>query len=237
MEYNSIYGAIKIDRDYANSIAFIKSLGEDKIYPFINTNMFGLGEYVRPYYYENMLITFGTTYKSFGLDLIDWNLFILKMEHILRNIDFESAQFHIDSYVGDFVFHWGNKKKVLSHWKDDYKKDEYKLIETEEFYFGFGDRGLSINYPDPRYKPEFDELSYADFSYPIKFHKDAFEKVRLFNRRIQEIQIGTKINYETIMNERMDDRVFEILYDLKLKKVYDINEYYGDIKLYKHVDL
>ncbi|OAQ43512.1 hypothetical protein A5893_17145 [Pedobacter psychrophilus] len=236
MENNSIYGAIKIDRDYANSIAFIKSLGEDKIYPFINTNMFGLGEYVRPFYYENMLITFGTTYKSFGLELIDWNLFILKMEHILRNIDFESAQFHFDSNIGDFVFHWVNKNKVLPHWKDDYKNKEYNLIESEEFYFGFGDRGLTTPYP-ARFEAELDELSVDEFSYPIKFQKTAVEKVRLFNKRIKEIQIGTKINFETIMNERMDDRVFEILYDLKLKGFYDINEYYGDVTLYKHVDL
>jgi len=233
MEYNSIYGVIKIDRDYAKSVAYIKSIGEDPFYPFINTNMFGLGEYVRPYYYENMLITFGTTYKNFGYRLIDWNLFILKIENILRNIDFKHAKFHIDSYTGDFVFYWVNKSKVLSHWQNDYKKDEWKLIETDEFYFGFGDRPLTTPDPDDRYKKELDELDWEGFSYPVKFSEEALHKVEVFNKKMQSIQIGTTVKFQEVMGEKLDDRIFEILYDLKLKGYYSF-QHYGEITVLKH---
>src|SRR3569833_4292 len=235
MEYTSVYGAIKIDRDYANSAAFIRSIGEGDGFPFITTNMFGLGDYARPYYYENMLITFGTTYKYFGLDLIDWNIFILKIENILRNIDFESAKFHVDGSINDCVLYWANKQK---HHVGDYRDDKYKLIETDDIIFGFGNRTLDIARPDKRYEKAYDEISIDGFSYPIKFSEDAYQKVRTFNERMKDFQIGSRVIFKDIVGEDFDDRIYEIFYDLKLKGIYEIiNRYPAKVILYRHVDL
>lgn len=55
-EYTSVYGYIKIDRDYKKSADFIRSLGKDENYPFINTNMFSLGDFEIPYYYEILFL-------------------------------------------------------------------------------------------------------------------------------------------------------------------------------------
>ncbi|MDY0089548.1 MAG: hypothetical protein RBR78_04195 [Flavobacteriaceae bacterium] len=114
-EYTSIYGYIKIYPSsrldsYSKAVDFIKSLGKDESYPFINSNMFSFGDCEIPYYYEDIMLGFASTYKYFGYELKDWNRFVLKIENILRNIDFENAQFHIDSAWGEFTMYWQSKK-------------------------------------------------------------------------------------------------------------------------------
>lgn len=237
MEYNAIYGVIKIDRDYPNAIAFIRSIGSDDIYPFITSTMFGLGDYTRPHYYENMLLTFGATYKNFGRDLVDWNLFVMKTEHILRNIDFEHAKFHIDSCMGDFIFYWVNKSKTAAHRQADYRQPEYRLTETAEFFFGFGDRPLAVPYPDDRYRPELDEMREMNFKYPVQLSAAACEKVKQFNALLKDHHPGHMVSFETLMGERADDRVLEVLYDLHLKGVYEVKSFKGDLILKSHVQL
>lgn len=149
MEYTSIYGYIKIDRDYQKSVEFIKNIGKDENYPFINTSMFSFGENEIPFYYENIVLGFAATYKDFGLDLSDWNEFILKIEGILRNIDFENAQFHVESSIGEFTLFWTKKGSSLLGEENDSKYiEEYKLTKTNEWYFGFGKRSLFTGYPD-----------------------------------------------------------------------------------------
>lgn len=105
-KFNLIYGYIKVDRDYEKSVEFIKSLGKDDSYPFVNSNMFSFGDYEIPYYYEDIPLSFAATYKYFGLDIEDWNMFILKIENILRNISFEMAKFHIESSIGNYILTW-----------------------------------------------------------------------------------------------------------------------------------
>lgn len=240
MEYTSVYGAIKIDRDYENSVAFIRSIGEGDGFPFITTNMFGLGDYARPYYYENMLITFGATYKYFGMDLTDWNIFILKIENILRNIDFESAKFHVDGSINDCVLYWMSKKHSDEYWQKEYRGEEYKLIETDDFFFGFGDRDLITALPDKRYDKKYDEIHIEGFSYPIKFSDEVYQKVRTFNGKMKDFQIGSRVIFQDVMDEDVDDRLYEFFYVLKLKGIYELA--YHDPKktiivLKKHVDI
>lgn len=238
MEFNSMYGVIKIDNDYPGTVAYIKSIGEDPIYPFMNTNMFGLGEYVLPYYYHNMLITFATTYKGFGLEAAQWNLLILKIENILRNIDFECAQFHVESWMGDYTLYWANKKKLHQSQQRKYRQEEFRLIETAEFFFGFGARGLITAYPDPRYHKNYDELNIENFSYPIKYSSQAFKKVQAFNEKLKDVAIGTVVKYKDVMNEFPGDSVFEIIFVLSLKGIYGIVQPYQlEIMVQKHVEL
>ncbi len=149
MEFNSIYGYIKIDRKYKDSVDFIKSLGKDESYPFINTNMFSFGDNEIPCYYENMILGFAATYKWFGLDLSDWNVFILKIENILRNIDFRNAQFHLNSSIGDFTLFWTKRGSSLLDEESEKKYlDDYNLIKTDEWYFGFANRNAFTGYTE-----------------------------------------------------------------------------------------
>lgn len=170
MEYTSVYGYIKIDRAYQKSVDFIKSLvKEDDGYPFINANMFSFGDYKIPYYYENIMFGFAATYKYFGLELEDWNTFIVKMEHILRNVDFENAQFHVESALGDYTLFW--MKREWAHLEEEGEKkyvEEYNLTKTNEWYFGFGKRSTFTGYIkklDPQ--EDLRNLWGGGFIYPV----------------------------------------------------------------------
>jgi len=169
-EYSSIYGYIKIDRDYEKSVNFIKAIGKDLEYPFINTNMFSFGDYESPYYYENIFLGFASSYKHFGLDLSDWNRFILKIENILRNTDFESAQFHVESSIGDFTLYWETLDKTFF---TEEKQDDklVRLTKTDEWYFGFGRRGAFVgDLDESQVFYDYEDLrNYHDlnFVYPV----------------------------------------------------------------------
>ena len=169
-EYTSIYGYAKIDSDYKKSADFIKNLRKDEDYPFINTSMFSLGDSERPYYYENPIFGFAATYKYFGLDLSDWNSFILKIENILRNIDFENAQIHIESSIGDFTLYWESLNKNF-HSKEKENDKLVQLTKTNEWYFGFGKRNPFGGYLDEtQIFHDFEDLRNIpslNFKYPI----------------------------------------------------------------------
>jgi len=170
LEYTSVYGYIKIDRNYKKSSDFIRNMGRDEAYPFINSNMFSLGDFEIPYYYENPIFSFAATYKYFGLELRDWNSFILKIEHILRNIDFENAQFHIESSIGDFTLYWESlNKNFYSEEKENCKL--VQLTKTDEWYFGFGKRSVFIgDLDETQIFHDFEDLrniSKLNFKYPI----------------------------------------------------------------------
>jgi len=164
MEYTSIYGYIKIDRDYEKSIEFLKSLGKDEKYPFINTNMFSFGDYEIPYYYEDMMLGFAATYKYFGVKIEQWNNFILKFENILRNVNFENAQLHVESSYGNYTLFWS--KICSSTTSESYI--ENKLYKTSEWYFGFGRRSPFTGNLLPEIEDgDLREETYFDFIYPI----------------------------------------------------------------------
>lgn len=169
-EYTSIYGYIKIDRDYEKSVNFIKAIGKDFEYPFVNSNMFSFGDYEIPYYYENIFLGFASSYKYFGLDLSDWNRFILKIENILRNIDFENAQLHVESAIGDFTLYWETLNKTF--FTEEQQNDKLvRLTKTDEWYFGFGKRGTFVGDLDEnQIFHEYEDLrNYPNlnFVYPI----------------------------------------------------------------------
>lgn len=149
MEFDSIHGYIKIYNGYTRATNFIKGLGKDETYPSINANMFSFGDWEIPYFYHNIMFGFAATYKNFGYELSDWNNFILKIENILRNIDFVNAQFHVSSSLGEITLYW--QKKGSSHLgkeNDERFIKEYCLIKTDEWYFGFGKRSPQTGYPD-----------------------------------------------------------------------------------------
>ncbi|MEN0056026.1 MAG: hypothetical protein AAGC65_20280 [Mucilaginibacter sp.] len=213
MEFNSIYGAIKIRNDYEKSVNFLRSLGKDQYYPFINTNMFAFGDYEVPYYYDDILISFGATYKGLGLNLIEWNFLVLKLEHILRNINFEIAQFHIESYMGDYTLTWICKDEIK-----DYQSDYYQLKKTDEWYFGYGRRSMFTGGLLEDLKP-YDILEgdkEEDFKYPIVFDPLAVDFVRQCFNKTCHLPIGSAIDARLKFKDPLHDRVDEVLYSLVL---------------------
>ena len=158
-----VYGRILLAADklnsinkYSKTIKYIKTLKKDNSYPFIRTEMFSLGAKERPFFYDNSIITFGATYKSVEYY---WTDFIQKFENILRNIEFDTARIKLETeFLGSYDFFW--KKKIEG---TSFDKKE-KLIETDEWFFGYGDRCRwgHLNKKDDN--PVFD---FEGFKYPI----------------------------------------------------------------------
>lgn len=177
VEFNSVYGYIQISErtpdSYNKAVDFIKSLGKDETFPPINTNMFSFGDYEFPYYYDDIMFGFACTYKYFGDELEPLNRFVLKIENILRNVDFDNAQFHIKSPIGMYTMYWQTKVNSFFS-KEKVNGEYYRFTEAEEWYFGFGKRspfnGMIDKYEI--YNEELEDLrsskyDFIGFKYPI----------------------------------------------------------------------
>ncbi|WP_121811658.1 hypothetical protein [Mucilaginibacter kameinonensis] len=157
MGYQSIvFGRIVIENNLDRARAVINSLGDGP--GILRTEMFGLGV-SRHTYYEDPVISFGATYKSIE---DNWDLFILDFEELLRQFDFDTAKIQLETEIlGTYNFFWKSKKSG----KDNFDEKD-KMIETDEWFFGFGNRSrwgtLASDLTD------LDIFSYYDFEYPVK---------------------------------------------------------------------
>jgi hypothetical protein len=153
-----IHGRIALKGNFEKSREFLKTLQNDDKYPWLRTEMFSLGATERPYYYEDPIIAFAASYK--GLE-DDWTSFIIKFENVLRNIEFDTAKIQMETeFFGTYNFFWKSKSDT------DKFDDKEKLIETSEWYFGYGYRcrwGLL----DEDLKEE--HIFRINFEYPIRF--------------------------------------------------------------------
>ena len=116
--------------------------------------MFSFGNYEIPYYYDNIIFSFGATYKEFGFEVEDINNFILKIEEILKNISFEEAKFYCDGFYGKFTLMWINRNSFRGSKIDELElEDEFrkKLSQTDHFYFEFGENNSLIEFYNFKY--------------------------------------------------------------------------------------
>lgn len=152
-----VHGHICLKGNFENSRHYIRSLGEDNQYPCIRAEMFSLGASESPYYYKNPIISFGASYKQVEHE---WEFFILKFENILRNIEFETAKIQLETEIlGTYNFFWMSKTGT-----DKFEEKE-KLIETDEWYFGYGHRHRFGILEEPLTESHIYRLFY--FNYPV----------------------------------------------------------------------
>lgn len=165
-----------IDRDYENSKNFISQKMIEKKYFYFYPNIFSLGEHEHPYYYENILISFGRTAKYLVDNEEELKDFLKEFEDILCHLDFETAQIKVEASYADFKLFWINKKKLLNNIGSNtetilqyFEDNQIRYYETEDFYFGFGEINLFTGYVLEKYNDEkllsFDR-KYPDFVYP-----------------------------------------------------------------------
>lgn len=128
-----IHGRITLKGDVEASQEFIRRL-KLNVYPVISRDMFSLGATEYYSWYDEPVMAFAATYKSVE---DDWDCFILKFEHILRHIEFNTAKLQMETeYLGDYHFFWKSKTE---HTRFEAK---HQLIEMPEWYFGSGYRCL-----------------------------------------------------------------------------------------------
>ena len=218
MEMAVIYGAITLHEHYVRSIEFIKSLGKDSMFPAINTSDFGLGDYdnyhhegvlMYDYSWDNMIISYGHTTGAAIFDMGYLELFILKMEHILRNIDFDKAILHIQSVesLENADLFWEKKRH---HIRKQESLDEEYLVEAEEWYFGYGKRSLA-GYLDQPVESIYGH-SFKNHPYPVKFSE---EFTSLFFNNIQ----ASILHYGTEGIPRTELEKDPLLDKLELRKI------------------
>jgi hypothetical protein len=178
MEMAVIYGAITLHRDYISSTNFIKSIGKDLMFPDINTSDFGLGDYDNYHYegkltyhysWDNMILSYAHTTGAAIFEKAHFEMFILKMEHILRNIDFVKAIIHIQSAesLENANLFW--EKKDHRYFDKPEEIQNECLIETDEWNFGYGKRSLT-GYLDEPISTTWHSLK--DHPYPARFSEE-----------------------------------------------------------------
>lgn len=168
-----VHGYIVLEGDSEKSRQYIKSLEADHEYPYLRSEMFSLGASGSPYFYRNPIISFGATYKEMEDEL---DLFLLKFENVLRNIEFESAKLQMETeFFGNYNFYWSSKQRNIVSFKED-----DALIETEEWFFGYGHRGRWGSLAEPLQEEHTFKL--FDFAYPVRNPKQYdlyWEKVKI----------------------------------------------------------
>ena len=120
---------------------YLQSIGRDESWPFISADMFSPGAKERPQYYDQRVFAFAATYKN--VEYGGFKAFVLKFEQILRNLEFDTACIHLETEVmGTYHLFW---KKITSPdtLEDRYKQEDFQLIKTDDWYFGFGYRNHS----------------------------------------------------------------------------------------------
>ncbi len=128
-----IHGRITLTGDIEASQDFIRRLRENA-YPVISRDMFSLSATEYYSWYDEPVMAFAATYKAVE---DDWGCFILKFEHILRHIGFNTAKLQMETeYLGDYHFFWKSKTEHTS------LEEKEKLIEMPEWYFGYGYRSM-----------------------------------------------------------------------------------------------
>lgn len=176
MDYNYFHGAILIHRDYDRSKNFIIREMIMKKYYYFHPNIFSLGEHEYPYYYDNILISFGRTAKYFADNENELKEFLNEFEDILKHLDFETAQIIVQASYADYKLFWINKEKLRNNPGEIstttvayFEENKIRYYETDKLYFGFGEVDLFTGYVFDRYDDEklldFDR-KYPNFVYP-----------------------------------------------------------------------
>lgn len=172
IEWNSFYGAILIDREYEISKEFIKNKILEKQYFYFHPDIFSTGIREVPYYYDEILFSFGRTAKYFASTTKELQDFIIEFEDILNNIDFTNAQVRVDTDYARYELFWQNKLKLGEQKRTavekQLKKNEVKSFESEKFFFGLGEIDLHTGWVE---KYDIEKISdfenwYPDFKYP-----------------------------------------------------------------------
>lgn len=169
-----VHARITLKDNFSRARDFIESLGNDETFPFMRSDMFNIGPTERPYYYYHPVVIFGATYKAVEYD---WKAFIIKFEHILRNLEFGTAKVQLETaFLGTYNFFWKKKDG-----KDKMREDE-SLIETDEWFFGYGNRSCWGTLDEVLSERKI--FTFQNFQYPIKFDE---EMKFQFNSLIEKI--------------------------------------------------
>ncbi len=192
---------------------YLSTLANDNLYPWVNREMFNLSYLDSKYFYDQHAIGFSATYKNLdgGVDL---ELFVLNIESILANLDFETAKIQIETEImGTYDFFW------LSKNHSRHIEDKDMLIENKSWYFGMGHRNMWGQLLHELKEPFFP----YDFNYPIKFNEKIKKAFNLLLEETQDLGKGSVIYLKGYLPEKIiaSDYLIPILMYFKIKRQID----------------
>ena len=189
---------------------------------YLRPEMFSVGS--RERYYDDLVIAFAATYK---LGDHRWYGLLIEFEHVLRDINFESAQLEVQSeYLETAHYYWRSRAMII-------ESDLINYRLTAKWGFGTGRRdmwGHLLEDLDSKVNREF---NYARFTYPIQFNPAAVnaynQLVDRQHRNIQNLQIA---NDNPLLTGDADADLFDLLGLLRLTRKLDYtygldNGHYG----------
>ncbi|KMQ59459.1 hypothetical protein ACM46_20425 [Chryseobacterium angstadtii] len=157
--------------DYKGFLDFVQHTMKDRNYYYFHPAIFSQAIQEAPYYYDDILVSFGRTAKWFLDTESKLHEFMLEFEDILRHIDFQHAQIKMGGVYSDYSFFWLNKKKLINQPGGSFKtmmdylaENKIRFFESEDLYFGLGEINLSTGWCEKRY--DEDELKSFDIQYP-----------------------------------------------------------------------
>jgi hypothetical protein len=167
-EWNYFYGAIMLDRDYDEAVNFIENKLLAKNYYYFHPKIFSTAVMEYPFYYDNILISFGRTGKWLFYGSQELMNFIVEFEDILNNLDFENAQIKMTSPLGNYTLFWRNKQKCVGNdlqtTLEYFNKNKTRYYESRKFFFGLGEINLSTGGCIRKYNE--DDLKFFDDEFP-----------------------------------------------------------------------
>ncbi len=179
-KWNYFYGAIMLNEFYYSNpprnlddvFSFIQEKMIDKNYQYFHPKIFSVGSMEKPFFYDNILISFSRTGKWFFDETSELNDFIMEFEDILTNLDFNTAQVKISSPLFDYTLFWCNRQRLdsfdLEHTLKYFHDYKTRFYESSKFYFGFGEINLNtgwcVNKYDEKLLENFD-FQFPDFEY------------------------------------------------------------------------
>jgi hypothetical protein len=204
-----VHGRIALkgnSKDFNAARAFISSLKFDDSYPAIRSEMFSYG--AKKNYYFEPAIAFASTYKGMEDYLTP---FIIKFEHVLRNISFTTAKIQVETEsMGTYNFFWKTKAG-----NENFTEKE-GLTETEEWYFGEGFRSMhGLLLTDLK---DEDTARGLGFEYPIRFDQNILNDFNQALEKSKHLLTGEKIYIPRILNfkksndvKQADDYLYDII--------------------------
>ncbi|MCK8495833.1 hypothetical protein M0L20_28465 [Spirosoma sp. RP8] len=154
---STVYGRITVSKDFDKIKTYFDNLPYDATFPYIPKDIFMVGQTTEPIFRDELIITFGATYKAVE-DF--WPEYILRFERILKEIEFISVVMHLETeFMGTYCFYWKSKKP------NDIIDSRDRWIEMPNWYFGTGNRdmwGYLLELDDNKQEYPF------GFSYPVQ---------------------------------------------------------------------
>jgi hypothetical protein len=168
MSFQSIIHGRILSLNYEKDKKFIESIDYHETWPPVISEMFNIQ---KEEHYNYYVISFAMSYKEVETD---WTTWLIKFEHILKNLDFDTAKVQLESDLyPSFNFFWKNKKWASPNFDNPEYVKKMELSESDNWFYGYGLRSIWGHLEDSDLSKKREVM--FDFLHPFKIDKELVE--------------------------------------------------------------